>query len=98
MQYEGKTTIREPPLTEAFDPVKRRARLHPSCTASASQLTQPTSLGSNSDLGHISTIITALLSNHATLSDPPKTPDQKPVQVPIQSPAMPTPLKLAHFL
>ena len=95
MQYEGETTIREPPLTEAFDPVKRRAQLHPSRTASASQLMQPAPVGS--DLGHLSTIITALLGNRAA-PEPPKTPDQKAAPVPIQSPAMPTPSKLARFL
>jgi len=91
-QFDGEASIHAPPVSEAFDPVKRRAALHPSRIASTSA--QPAS--TTSELGHLSAIVSNILGLHQDRSAAPTTPPKKAPDPP--SPAKPTPTKLARFL
>jgi hypothetical protein len=96
IQYEGEVTIRAPPTSEAFDPVKRQASLILSRTNPTSQA----SGHGTSDIAHLSTILKVVMdASCPPQAETPKTPAQThSAGLSFSSPPKPTPSKLRHFL
>ncbi|KAJ6553683.1 hypothetical protein B0H10DRAFT_2241856 [Mycena sp. CBHHK59/15] len=105
--YDGEVTTRDPPNLAGgtFDPANRKVSLHPS-RASLNTSMAPVA-PSGSDLGHLATIVTALIGNrHPTTPAPPLMPTNHHLDnlsismgpLAVLSPPFPTPSKLKHFL
>ncbi|KAJ7889684.1 hypothetical protein B0H13DRAFT_2532181, partial [Mycena leptocephala] len=90
-QYDGEATLNEPPnfITD-FDPANRQVALHP--TRIAAGANRPAGIGPPqglSDIGHLATILTAVIGHGGQGIPNPKR---------IGSPVLPTPSKLPRFL
>ncbi|KAJ7098942.1 hypothetical protein C8R44DRAFT_642692 [Mycena epipterygia] len=101
--YDGEATINQPPgFIADFYPAYRQVALHPTRIA-ASVNNKPTTDGVGDVIGHLATIVTALVGRPVPDSAVPSTPQRTHLTAPttaaaISSPVIPSPTKLPRFL